>query len=183
MKQKENIHMYTLELNKQYKKDHKETRNFKQLKETLVKGSISKTFDDALNEWAEIDRYYVSNDGHQCICGKPHIHELCIIKNILTGIKLTVGNCCIDYFWNTDSKLFFRSLAKISNDRASSANKALINFARKQKIFDNWEYVFYSDIWRKHNKSLSPKQLAKKQYLNEKLLEAFKVSNIHEGLR
>lgn len=175
--------MNALELNKQYEKDRKETRNFKQLKETLVKESISKTFDDALNEWAEIDRYYVYNDGHRCICGKPNIHELCIIKNILTGSKLTIGNCCINHFYDTDSKHFFRALAKISNDRASSANKALINFARKQKIFDDWEYVFYSDIWRKHNKSLSPKQLARKQYLNEKLLEAFKVANLPKGVR
>lgn len=175
--------MYAMELNRHYRKDRKETRNFKQLKETLVKASISKTFDDALNEWAEIDRYYVTNDGYRCICGKPNIHELCIIKNILSGVKLTVGNCCIVYFYNTDSKLFFRSLAKIGKDRTSSANKALINFARKQKIFDNWEYVFYSDIWRKHNKSLSPKQLAKKQYLNEKLLEAFKVTIIPKGVR
>lgn len=174
--------MYALKPNKHYKKDRKETRNFKQLKETLLNESFSKTFDDALNEWAEIDRYFVSEGGYKCICGKPNIHELCIIKNILTGTKLTIGNCCIDYFYNTDSKLFFRALAKISNDRTSSANKALINFARKQKIFDNWEYVFYSDIWRKHNKSLSPKQLARKQYLNEKLLEAFKVTNIPRGL-
>lgn len=177
------MYTHTLELNKHYKKDRKETRNFKQLKETLINNSISKTFDDALNEWTEIDRYYVTTDGYQCICGKPNIHELCIIKNILSGVKLTIGNCCIDYFYDTDSKHFFRALAKISNDRASSANKAHINFARNQKVFDKWEFTFYLNIWRKHNKSLSPKQLARKQYLNEKLLEAFKVTNIPKGVR
>lgn len=134
-------------------------------------------------EWAETDRYYVSNDGYKCICGKPNIRELCIIENILTDIKLTLGNCCIDRVSSSDSRFFFKALAKIANDRSRSANKALITFARKQNVLDNWEYVFYSDIWRRHNKTLSPKQLARKEYLNEKLLEYFKVAEIPRGVQ
>lgn len=175
--------MYALKLNKEHKKDLKETRNFKHLKEFLIEASVSKTFEDAINEWSEIVRYYVDNDGYKCTCGKPNIHELCIIENILTGIKLTLGNCCIDRISSSDSRFFFKALAKISNDCSRSANKALINFAHNQKVLDNWEYVFYSDIWRRQNKTLSPKQLARKQYLNLKLLEFFKVAEIPRGLR
>lgn len=173
--------MYPLKINKHCKIDCKETRNFKQLKQILIEASISKTFEDAINEWGETDRFHVSDDGHYCICGKPNIRELCIISNILSGIKLTVGNCCIDHFCDTDSNRFFRALAKISNDRTRSANEALIKFAYNQKVFNQWEYVFYSNIWRRHNKTLTPKQLARKQYLNEKLLEAFKVTKIPKG--
>ena len=177
------MYTHTLELNKEHKKDHKDSRNFKQLKETLIKASVNKSFEDGLNEWTEIDRYFVSEDGYKCICGKPNIHEICIIENILTGIKLTVGNCCIDRVSSSDSRFFFKALAKIAIDRSRSANRALINFARKQNVLNSWEYFFYSDICRKHNSSLSPKQLARKEYLNEKLLEAFKVTNIPKGLR
>lgn len=173
--------MYVLRLNKQRKNGYKETRNFKQLKKILIEASVNKTFEDCLNEWIETERYYVSNDSYNCICGKTNIREICIITNILSGRELTVGNCCINHFCDTDSNLFFRALAKISKDRARSANEALINFARKQNIFDSWEFTFYLNIWRKHNKSLSPKQLAKKKYLNEKLLEAFKITNTPKG--
>lgn len=177
------MYTHTLELNKEHKKDLKETRNFKHLKEILIKESVSDTFEDALNEWSEIDRYFVINDGYKCTCGKPNIHELCIIKNILTGIELTLGNCCIDRISSSDSRFFFKALAKISNDRLRSANKALINFAHKQNVFDPWEFAFYSNIWRRQNKTLTPKQLARKKYLNEKLLEAFKVTSVPKGLR
>lgn len=173
--------MYALKNNKHCKIDRRETRNFKQLKTVLIEGSISKSFEDAINEWAETGRFYVSNDGYNCICGKPNIREICIITNILSGIELTVGNCCIKHFCETDSNQFFKALAKISNDRARSANAALIKFAYNQKVFNQWEYVFYSNIWRRHNKTLTPKQLARKQYLNEKLLEAFKVTGTPKG--
>ncbi|MDD3708625.1 MAG: hypothetical protein PHR17_10260 [Aminobacterium sp.] len=175
--------MYALKVNKQRKNDYKETRNFKQLKNILIEASNSKSFEDAINEWAETNRYHVSDDGNNCICGKTNIREICIITNILSGIELTVGNCCINHFCDTDSNLFFRALAKISKDHARSANAALIKFAHNQKVFDNWEFAFYSNIWRKHNKSLSPKQLARKRYLNEKLLEAFKITNTPKGVR
>lgn len=173
--------MYVLQVNKEYKNGRKETRNFKQLKQILIEASISKSFEDAITEWSETNRYHVSDDGNNCICGKTNIRELCIITNILSGVELTVGNCCINHFCDTDSNRFFKALAKISNDRSRSANKALIKFAHNQKVFNQWEYTFYLNIWRKHKKSLSPKQLARKQYLNEKLLEAFKVPNIPKG--
>lgn len=173
--------MYDLKINKHCKIDCKETRNFKQLKKILIESSVSDTFEDAIHEWTEIDRYFVINDGYYCICGKPNIHELCIIENILTGNKLTLGNCCIVRISNSDSRFFFKALTKISNDRTRSANQALINFAHKQNVFDNWERVFYLNIWRRQNKTLSPKQLARKKYLNEKLLETFKVTSIPKG--
>ena len=175
--------MYALKINKHCKIDRRETRNFKQLKTVLIEGSISKSFEDAINEWAETNRYYVSDDGNNCICGKTNIREICIITNILSGKELTVGNCCINHFCTTDSNLFFRALAKISRDHARSANAALIKFAHNRNVFDHWEFAFYSNIWRKHNKSLSPKQLARKRYLNEKLLEAFKITDTLKGVR
>lgn len=175
--------MYALKINKHCKIDRKETRNFKHLKEILIESSVSDTFEDAIHEWTEIGRYFVMNDDYYCVCGKPNIHELCIIENILTGNKLTLGNCCIDRISSSDSRFFFKALTKISNDRLRSANKALINFAHKQNVFDHWEFAFYSNIWRKHTKTLTPKQLARKRYLNEKLLEAFKVTSIPKGMR
>ena len=173
--------MYALKVNKQRKNGYKETRNFRQLKNILIEASISKSFEDAINEWSETNRYYVSDDGNNCICGKTNIREICIITNILSGRELTVGNCCIKRFCDTDSNLFFKALAKISNDRTRSANAALIKFAHNQNVFNHWEFAFYSNIWRKHKKTLSLKQLARKQYLNEKLLESFKIPNIPNG--
>ncbi len=173
--------MYANNLNKHSKIGAKQTRNFEQLKSLITQLSVEDNFEDALDEWRETDRYFISNDGEYCICGKKNIHELCIIRNIVTGVTLTVGNCCINHFCETDSRLFFNALRKIDKDITRSANQSLILFAFVNMVFSREEYVFYSEIWRKRSGSLTPEQADRKIQLNQKLLEAFKVEKLPKG--
>lgn len=173
--------MYDDKLNKHTKIGAKETINLRRLKFRITRASVTDNYEAARDEWSETERYFVDEDGYYCICGKPNIHEICVIRNILTGHELTVGNCCIKHFLDTDAGKFFNALKKIDMDITRSANKALINFAFKHNVFDNGEYSFYSAIWRKHRGSLSAEQADWKKQLNEKLLAAFKVDKMPNG--
>jgi hypothetical protein len=82
---------------------------------------------------------------------------------------------------NKESRRVFDALHRIDKDITRSANQALIEFAWKEEVFDNEEYLFYSSIWRAHRGSLTPGLDEWKRQLNEKLLEAFKVEKLPKG--
>lgn len=49
-----------------------------------------------LEEWEALERER-SHDLCECPCGKEGIRELCYIRNVLTGYKGFIGNCCIKH--------------------------------------------------------------------------------------
>lgn len=173
--------MYEDKLNKHTKIGARETINLRRLKFRITRLSVANNFIDAFDEWRETWRYFVEEEGYYCTCGRPNIHEICVIQNRQTGHELMVGNCCVEHFFDAESGRFFNALRKIDKDITRSANQALINFAFKHNVFDHEEHSFYSAIWRKHRGSLAPEQAAWKKRLNEKLLAAFKVEKLPEG--
>jgi len=146
----------------------KETRNFQNLKEVLIKESISDNWDEVKEEWVCTDVYLEDNDNIHCLCGHK-IHEICHIYNRKLDKTLIVGNCCINYFMETKSNLIFQSLTKVRENIKSSFNEAAIEHAFSKGIITQWERNFYLDTWRKHK--LSEKQLTRKIEINNKMLK------------
>ena len=148
----------------------KNTKNFKKLQKAILEKSVSKTWNKAKEEWTEVGREQTFDNSNHCLCGHP-IHELCYIENIKNGSQEIVGNCCINYFLETDSNRFFQGLKRIRTDSKNSANEALIIWAHKENILNEWEYGFYLSIWRK--RKLTERQWNIKISLNKKILKAY----------
>lgn len=146
------------------------TKNFRKLKKAILEKSVSKNWNEATHEWAEVGRDQTFDNNNHCLCGHA-IHEICYIENIKNGTEEIVGNCCVSYFLETDSDRFFQGLKRIRTDIKNSANESLINWAKKENVLNDWERGFYLSIWRK--RKLTEKQWRKKISLNEKMLLSF----------
>lgn len=118
-------------------------------------------------EWRLKD-VWMSDDPETCLCGHYPIREICVIVNKENGAEAEVGNCCVNNFLDINSEQVFSSLRKVVADPASSFNEATIELVYERGYISKWERDFYLDIWRK--RVLSPKQAAKKERINAKIL-------------
>jgi len=151
-------------------KSPSDTANFRRLKAAILEKSVSKVWETAVLEWYEFKRVQLFSSEYHCLCGHA-ISELCYIKNRRNLREEVVGNCCIQYFIDTDSDRFFHALKRINKDIDKSANEALIIWAKKENVINEWEQTFYLSIMRKRD--LSYKQSAIKNKLNNKILQHF----------
>lgn len=142
-----------------------------QLITELIKLSSSQKWDEAKLEWQLIDVEKVE-DAESCLCGHYPILEICTIKNIKTTKSARVGNCCVKKFNNQSDKIF-KAISRIKKDKTKSLNAETIDFAFGKKYISEWERNFYFDVMRKRN--LYPKQIAKKESINGKVLSKIKI--------
>ena len=168
--------MYKLQEGDKKQTPKEETRNFRKLKEVLIKESISDNWDKVKEEWVCTDVYLEENDDIHCLCGHK-IHEICHIFNQKLDKNMIVGNCCINYFMETKSNLIFQSLTRVKDDIRNSFNEATIEFLFSKEIINGWERNFYLDTWRKHK--LSEKQLTRKIEINNKILKNLSRSDLN----
>lgn len=71
----------------------------KRFEENLINNSISNNVKEALLEWDYVDNYY-DDYSDECICGKQHIKEICVVKNKINDKVLHIGNECINKFFD-----------------------------------------------------------------------------------
>lgn len=134
--------------------------------ERIVQLSKSKNWEEARKEWRlmGINR---TPESQTCLCGHHPIKELCLIQNMHNYIQVIIGNCCINKFF--DFKVednVFRALKK------GKLNKALILFAREQKIISDIEKAFLLNVHKK--KRFSEKQFNWYRSLSEKIFQGVK---------
>lgn len=127
--------------------------------------SEADSFEEALQEWKLVD---VSISEDKCPCGQD-IKERCHIKNIKNGNITFVGNVCINRFMGVETGRLFDGFKRIQQDDTANANKDLIEYAYKAGHIFNSEYKFLMET--KNKRKLSPKQLAWKQKINQRILK------------
>lgn len=132
----------------------------------LLEYSAANNWDDAKLEWKlnEIELRDDSN-AETCECGHYPIHELCMIENKITGVYLTVGNCCVNQIAPE-----FEEISKIFDAvKQKRINLAVINYASKQHIINQWETQFLKNVWRKRKRTNA--QSLKFEQIKNKILK------------
>jgi len=140
--------------------------NFEQLKAHILPLSVAQDFKAARQEWKLIG-VEISEEFDNCPCGNE-IKEHCYIQNSLNGNATYVGNVCINRFIGIDTGNLFDGLKRIAADDKANANLDLIVHAFKLGYIFDGEYKFLMDTRLK--RKLSPKQMAWKQKINQRIL-------------
>lgn len=136
--------------------------------EEIIALSQSRNWDSAKLEWA-LESIYFGEGQDSCLCGHFPIVELCQLKNKINQNTVIVGNYCVNKFLGLPSAQIFQAVKRIQEDTTKSLNAETIHHARTKGWIGDWEFNFYSNIFRK--RSLSEKQLNKKISINEKILK------------
>lgn len=120
-----------------------ESSDQEQLKENVIKHSVSKKWEKAKKEWNLITIY--DQEGN-CLCGHS-IMENCVIRNKINRNQLVIGNVCINHFKEEHlsvSRSCRTSLKKILQKRTSAnANKALLLLCQRLEILSKFEVTTY----------------------------------------
>lgn len=147
------------------------SHNFKRLRDGILALSNATDWESAKKEWT-LSRVYQADEPDECMCGHAPIIEICVLQNRLNGRHAEVGNVCVKKFIGIRSDLVFAGIKRVSNDleRALNADAALYFF--EAKVLNEWEYGFATDT--KDKRKLSPRQMAKRCAINQKVLDAFK---------
>lgn len=145
------------------------------LQAELLKLSESPVWSTAIKEW-KLDSINQTGARETCLCSHYPITEVCYISNDRTGKTALVGNVCVKLF-SEETELkgthkIFSSLKKIKQNKKSSANKSLIDYAYEQKILSKEDYGMYLAIWRKKN--YSKNQTAFKKEMNKRIIREIK---------
>jgi hypothetical protein len=136
--------------------------------EEIIALSYSKNWDSAKLEWT-LESIYFGEGQDSCLCGHFPIVELCQLKNKVNRNTVIVGNYCVNKFLGLPSAQIFQAVKRVQEDITKSFNAESIHHARTKRWIDDWDFNFYSDVFRKRN--LSEKQLNKKIAINEKILK------------
>jgi len=137
----------------------------------LLKYSEAKRWEDARQEWRLNHIWYADiEDARTCECGHYPICEICVVENEVNDTILEIGNCCVNQISPE-----FDALKRIFPAlREGRINPAIIDYAFKQMIINEWERDFLQDVWRKY--SYSPKQAAKFKQIRHKIYENIRFS-------
>ena len=156
----------------------RETSNFNRLKETLLKNSKAKSWENAKDEW-ELKYCYISEDN--CTCGHD-ILNVFLIQNKINNKQLKIGSSCIDHFKDHSMSSSAKTLLK--RQKYLKSQNDLINTTLEKQIFDEhllkivqksydlnvinkWEYDFYHKVHK--YRSYSEKQQAVLKRVKTKL--------------
>jgi hypothetical protein len=142
-----------------------------QLTTEILKLLLARTWDEAKLEWG-LAEVYEAEEPETCLCGHFPIIELCVLSNRVNTNQATVGNCCVKKFIGLPSDKIFEAMKRIRKDSAKSANAETIQHAFERHWINEWEKNFYINIMRKRN--LTPKQAAKKEDINLRILQSLK---------
>ena len=139
-----------------------------QLTSEIIQRSVAQTWDEAKLEWSLLN-VYQAQDPETCLCGHFPIIELCELLNKRNRKQVVVGNCCVKKFIGLPSEKIFQAVKRVRADNTRSLNAEAIDHAFSKGWINAWERDFYFDVMRK--RKLSPKQVVKKQKINEKFVE------------
>jgi hypothetical protein len=146
-----------------------ETAMHYKLTEEIIKLSVSTKWDSAKLEW-HFENAYESEEPQTCLCSHFPIINICVIKNKKNNLTTEVGNCCINKFLGIEEgNKIFTSIKRLKNDPTRSMGIDAIEYLKKKRILNDFEYEFYNDIHKKRN--LSEKQLEIKKRINKKLID------------
>ncbi|MFA5452003.1 MAG: hypothetical protein WC248_00300 [Candidatus Methanomethylophilaceae archaeon] len=135
----------------------------------LLEHSIAPNWEDAQYEW-ELDHIWYADkkDNMACECSHP-ICEVCVVKNIANGVELEIGNCCVTQLPE------FRSVGSVFTAlRNGRINEAVIEYADRKDIINEWEIKFLLNTYRK--RKFSRKQAAIYLRLRSKIYNSIKIS-------
>ncbi|MBJ9972375.1 hypothetical protein I8254_15350 [Providencia rettgeri] len=110
-----------------------------------------------------------------CLCGHTPISNVCVLKNRLNKRTTSVGNCCVKKFMGMPSDAIFNAVNRVAKDDSKSANIHTLRLALEKRIITQWEFDFYSDTMNK--RKLTPKQVATRKRINQKLGQLMKEVN------
>jgi len=123
-------------------------------------------------EW-KLYKIKLNDKKTKCIC-KHNIENVCLMKNVLNGNIIKVGNCCLKKFFNIDYSYLIKDIKNLELYSDSSISKKTLDFLHQENIVNDWEYTFYLDLRRR--KSLTKKQLNKFININNKFTKAILTS-------
>lgn len=137
----------------------------------LLKYSEAKRWEDAKQEWRLNHIWYADiEDARTCECGHYPICEICVVENEVNGTVLEIGNCCVNHVSPE-----FDALRRIFPAlREGRINPAIIDYAFKQGVINDWEKKFLKNVWRKHG--FTSKQAAKFKQIRYKVYENIQIS-------
>jgi hypothetical protein len=136
--------------------------------EEILALSESQDWDIARMEWELTDITIEYNE--TCLCGHSPISELCHIRNTENGNRTFVGNHCVNKFReDLEMGAIFSAVKKVKKDKTASFSSAAIEYFRERGWLNDWEYGFYTDIYRKRSR-MSEKQWTHKEKINKKIL-------------
>lgn len=134
----------------------------------IIALSQAKTWNQAKLEWY-LESVYEKVESDTCICGHYPINKISILRNLLNGNCVKVGNVCVNKFMGVRADKILEAFKRISEDPMKSLNNEAIRLAHRIGWLTDWEYDFYSNTWRKR-KRISAKQREIKLEINKKLL-------------
>lgn len=166
----------------------RENSNFNRLKNTLLKNSKAKSWENAKDEW-ELKYCYISEDN--CTCGHD-ILNVFLIQNKLNNKQLKIGSSCIDHFRDNDMSSSARNLLK--RQKYLKSQNDLLNTTLEKQMFDDyllkivqksldsnlinkWEFDFYNKVQK--YRTYTEKQQAVLKRVKTKL-NGFVIKNPHD---
>ncbi len=153
------------------------------LSQEIILRSEADTWDEAKLEWKLAQVYYVSEAG-TCLCGHSPIIEICVLHNKYNDNDAIVGNVCVKKFLGLSSDKIFQAVNRVSKDNEKALNAETIAHAHRRGWISDWDRNFYSDTIKKSKNSiiwkllLSPKELAKRIEVNQKVIKRIVKSSI-----
>jgi hypothetical protein len=134
----------------------------------IVARSESKEWDEAKKEWylAYIEiasPSEVAENVYSCLCGHPHLKELCYIRNKINKTEVLVGNCCVKKFMKLDSDELFKAI------KHSKINLPTLELAYKHLVISQTERRFFIENMRK--RKLDPAKKAIMDSIRNRILK------------
>lgn len=136
--------------------------------EELSKRSVASTWEKAREEWT-LQEIHKEEKPEVCLCGHSPIYEFCVVKNRYNNNSAIVGNVCAQKFLGLPFTRIFAALQRVSSNLGKPLNPEVVEHAFSRGWFDEAEYNFYMETWRKHG--INQRQGAKRVLLNERVLK------------
>lgn len=146
------------------------SHNFETLSREILRLSRATSWGAACLEWALVGIEEIEGEPETCLCSHHPIRQVCTIRNRHTKHEVDVGNECVKRFLGIRSDKVFACIQRIRKDPSKSINPDALDLFYKKGLFNDREHDFLRDTMRKRN--LTPKQLAWRVQLNNKILRA-----------
>ena len=137
----------------------------------IVNLSDSEDWDYAKLEWHlegfdRADR----NNPETCLCGKPHIIDVCILRNSKNNQSARVGNVCVKKFMNLPSDKILACFKRIQKDPENALNAETIKHAHVNGWLRGDDKKFINSTNRKRKNNLTDKQLEWRTDINKRII-------------
>ncbi len=138
--------------------------------EAIVNLSVSNDWDNAVLEW-HLEGFERADINHPetCLCGKPHIIDVCILRNSQNNESARVGNVCVNKFMGLPSAKILNCLKKIQKEPEKGLNMDTIRYVDKKGWFKGEDKNF--SIKTEKQRNLSPPQLQWRIDINKRIIQ------------